>query len=150
MAAIEVREADFEADHDTIRRIRYAVFVDEQRIPAHLELDDRDRECLHVLALVDGTPAGTGRLDVAHGGKIGRVAVLAGVRRLGVGRAVMDALAALAAARGLARLWCHAQVDAAPFYERLGFRIVGAPFTEAGIRHVRMESDITARPPARG
>lgn len=149
MRAIEVREADFEADHEAIRRIRYAVFVGEQRIPAHLELDERDLECLHVLAFVDGEPVGTGRLDTAQGGKIGRVAVLARVRRLGVGRAVMETLAGIAAARGLSRLWCHAQVEAAPFYERLGFHVVGDTFIEAGIPHVRMETELSRRP-ARG
>jgi hypothetical protein len=32
----------------------------------------------------------------------------------------------------------HAQASAVPFYERLGWRAVGAPFEEAGIAHRAM------------
>lgn len=145
MRAIEVREADFEADHEAIRRIRYAVFVDEQRIPAHLELDERDLECLHVLAFVDGEPVGTGRLDTAQGGKIGRVAVLAGYRGRGVGTALMQRFHAIAAEAGFDTVWCNAQLAAVPFYRKLGYRAVGERFQEAGIEHVRMEKLITSQ-----
>jgi predicted GNAT family N-acyltransferase len=142
MRAVEVRQADFAADYAAIRGIRFTVFVDEQRVPAELEMDERDAECVHVLAFVDGEPVGTGRLDAAKRGKIGRVAVLAAARRHGVGRAVMEHLHELARQSGLTRVWCHAQVAAAPFYERLGYRIVGGVFDEAGIDHVRMERPV--------
>jgi GNAT superfamily N-acetyltransferase len=39
---------------------------------------------------------------------------------------------------GLTRLFCHAREDAAPFYGRLGWRIDGEPFDEAGVKHFRM------------
>src|SRR5690606_15556101 len=88
---MRVRTADFTNDYDDIHRIRFAVFVDEQRVPEELELDDRDPECTHVLAFDDaGTAIATGRIDVD--GKIGRVAVIESARRTGAGRAVMDAL----------------------------------------------------------
>jgi predicted GNAT family N-acyltransferase len=138
MVAVHVREADYDADYPAIRRIRFAVFVDEQRVPASLEMDERDPECLHVLAFIAGEPVATGRLDPGLGGKIGRVAVDASVRGQGVGRAVMDRLHAIAAAQGLTRVWCHAQVAAAPFYERLGYVASGGEFIEAGIPHVMM------------
>ena len=140
---LEVRIADFGADNAAIRRIRFAVFVDEQKVPKEIEIDDRDPACVHVLAYLDGEAVGTGRVDLApeHGaaGKIGRVAVLAGARRRGVGAAIMHALHRVATERGLVCVWCHAQVAAAPFYERLGYRAVGERFDEAGIEHVRME-----------
>jgi len=139
-----VRIADFTADHAAIRRVRFAVFVDEQQVPAEIEMDERDAECVHVLALEDGEPVGTGRVDVAKEGKIGRVAVVAGSRRRGVGAALMEQLHAIAREHGLARCWCHAQVAAAPFYARLGYRASGEVFDEAGIPHVRMDCDLNA------
>src|SRR5690606_9511514 len=131
-----------------IRAIRFAVFVDEQHVPAPLEMDERDPECIHVLAFVDGRPVGTGRLDLDKRGKIGRVAVLADARRRGVGRALMERLHDIATRSGLADVWCNAQVSAAPFYERLGYEVVSEVFDEAGIDHVRMQKRLRP-PPAR-
>jgi predicted GNAT family N-acyltransferase len=137
-ASLVVRAADFAADYAAIRSVRFAVFVDEQRVPADLELDDRDPLCRHLLAYLDATPVATGRIDL-HDGKIGRVAVLAAYRRTGAGRAIMEGLHARARAAGLDRVWCHAQISATPFYERLGYLAVGERFDEAGIEHVKMQ-----------
>ena len=158
---MHVRTADFDADHADIRRIRFAVFVDEQRVPEDLEIDDRDRHCTHVLAFGDDDAAiGTGRID--RDGKIGRVAVIAPHRGHGVGAALMDPSSSAVAAPGrqgvgealmdrlhdiarrwrLDKVWCHAQIGALPFYERLGYRGGGEHFYEAGIEHVRMERDL--------
>lgn len=134
-----VRDADFAADFASIRIVRTTVFIDEQRVPLELEFDDRDALCRHVLAIDHGAPIGTARLDLDYGGKVGRLAVLRNHRRHGVGRALMERLHAIAREHGAATLWCHAQLTAVPFYERLGYRSLGSTFDEAGIDHVRME-----------
>lgn len=139
---LRIRLADFAADSAAIMRIRETVFVREQRVPRHLEMDERDGRCLHVLAFDDGTPAGTARIDFDRAGKIGRLAVLAGSRRRGIGTALMTYLHEQAAQRGLDAVWCHAQRSAVDFYTRLGYRVMGDPFEEAGIEHVRMERNL--------
>jgi len=68
--------------------------------------------------------------------------VLARARRNGVGTALMETLHELARSRGIAAVWCNAQVSAVPFYLGLGYRIVGDRFEEAGIDHVRMEREL--------
>ena len=65
--------------------------------------------------------------------------MLAGARRAGVGRALMDALEAEALRRAWRPLRLHAQQAAIPFYEALGYRATGPVFDEAGIPHRRME-----------
>lgn len=137
-----VRIADFDADNAAIRRVRFAVFVDEQRVPPEIEIDERDESCVHVLAFVDSAAIGTGRIDLAQNGKIGRVAVFADCRGRGVGTALMQRLHAVARDQGLASVWCHAQLAAVPFYERLGYRSSGEVFEEAGILHKRMDRDL--------
>jgi len=140
---MNITAADFERDYASIRSVRFAVFVDEQQIPRELEMDDRDVHCMHWLARNErGVAIGTVRLDLGANGKVGRLAVLASERGQGVGRALMLALHELARARGLARVWCHAQISAVPFYESLGYRITSEPFAEAGIEHVRMEFEL--------
>ena len=136
---MRARDADFTADFASIRQVRETVFIDEQRVPRELEFDERDPRCLHVLVFDGDTPVGTGRLDFDYGGKVGRVAVVATHRRSGVGKAIMERLHALARERMHTRLWCHAQLTAVPFYERLGWVSSGPVFEEAGIDHVRMD-----------
>ena len=145
---MQVRIADYRADHAEIRRIRFAVFVDEQRVPAELELDERDPFCVHVLAWSGDEPVGTGRMDLDAGGKAGRVAVLAAHRGSGVGTALMEPLHGVAREAGLDSVWCNAQVSALGFYERLGYRVVSGPFNEAGIEHRRMECRLGSIPPS--
>ena len=135
-----VRIADLDADMEAIRAIRFTVFVDEQNVPEELEMDDSDPHSIHLLALDNDVPVGTGRVDVKRGGKIGRVAVIASRRGRGIGAALMSLAHCVAREHSLGSVWCNAQVSAAPFYERLGYRITSAePFDEAGIAHVRME-----------
>jgi YbgC/YbaW family acyl-CoA thioester hydrolase len=121
--------------------IRRRVFVEEQRIPAELELDAADAGAVHALAVNRfGLPVATGRLLAAAPGvgKVGRMAVLPSLRGSGVGRRVLEALAQAARARGDTELLLHAQQTAVPFYRRAGFEARGAAFQEAGITHQEM------------
>jgi predicted GNAT family N-acyltransferase len=95
-----------------------------------------------VLALDGNAPIATGRLLLPHDGErahIGRIAVLAERRREGHGRAVMEALHALALQRGLRDLTLGAQLHAIGFYERLGYVAYGDVFLDAGIEHRWMD-----------
>jgi predicted GNAT family N-acyltransferase len=127
-------------DWDTARaeasRIRMAVFVEEQRVPAEIEMDDQDAACVHALAYVQGTVVGTGRL--LPDGHIGRMAVLRGYRASGVGGAILACLVAEARRRGMTELVLSAQTHAIGFYRKHGFREAGAIFEEAGIPHQEM------------
>jgi len=68
------------------------------------------------------------------------MAVRPDLLRRGLGRALLaHAERALHEEVGPALLWCNARVAAAPFYERLGWSIVSAPFDIPGVgSHVRM------------
>jgi YbgC/YbaW family acyl-CoA thioester hydrolase len=123
------------------RPIRAEVFIAEQQIPADMEWDDADPDAVHAVALNRlGHALGTGRMleHVPGVAKIGRMAVAASFRHGGVGRAVLDALLDAARARGDREAVLHAQISAAPFYERAGFVRRGPVFDEAGIAHVEM------------
>jgi predicted GNAT family N-acyltransferase len=66
------------------------------------------------------------------------MAVRRDLRGAGVGRAMLDALAAAARARGDRELALHAQVSAAGFYRDAGFVAHGPVFEVAGIAHQEM------------
>ena len=133
---IECVAATWQADRPVLERIRRTVFVEEQKVPESDEWDGEDAVSAHALALLNREPVGTGRLNPA--GKIGRIAVIAGMRGRGIGAAILRHLLDEARRRGLRNPYLHAQVQALPFYEKLGFRSEGGVFDEAGIPHVRM------------
>ena len=120
-----------------LRSVREAVFMREQGVPAELEWDGLDETCEHVLALSNaGLAIGCGRiLPNAH---IGRIAVLPEWRGKKVGTAVLQGLLAYAASRHYPEVDIDAQVQALPFYERLGFVAEGEVFMDAGIPHRKM------------
>lgn len=141
-AEFRVCEALYAELSEQIRSVRFCVFVEEQKVPAELEMDDRDSVSTHVVAWAGESPIGTGRL--LEDGHIGRVAVLAEWRRKGVGKAIMRSLMELARSRGLAQVELSAQTHAVGFYERLGFQAVSGAYLEAGIEHVHMVSRLRA------
>jgi YbgC/YbaW family acyl-CoA thioester hydrolase len=121
--------------------IRTEVFVEEQRIPAEMEWDAADAQCLHAVAYNRlGVALGTGRLleHVPGVAKIGRMAVRRTVRGGHVGRAVLNALLEAARERGDREALLHAQASAVAFYLRAGFTPRGPAFEEAGISHIEM------------
>ena len=128
--------ASWVADRAIIERIRREVFVREQGIPEYEEWDDEDATSVHLLATLNRDPVGTGRLNGA--GKIGRIAVMSGLRGRGIGTEILRCLLREARRQGIREPYLHAQVQAVPFYERLGFSRKGGEFDEAGIPHLRM------------
>lgn len=144
MSSYAVKRAQQEAERERALEIRRQVFINEQEVPEELEIDEHDlphTPTIHVLAIDhSGNAAGTGRLrEYAAGiGKIERVAVLSTARGGGVGRMLMEKLEEEARGQGFHTLKLHAQLQAQPFYERLGYTPHGATFMDAGIEHIAM------------
>jgi predicted GNAT family N-acyltransferase len=113
--------------------IRLVVFVEEQGVPAELEMDEMDALCLHALAFDGERAIATGRL--LPDGHIGRMAVLRQFRGKGVGGAVLTKLMEAAKSRGDRDVVLSAQVHALPFYAAYGFTPFGEAYEEAGIPH---------------
>jgi predicted GNAT family N-acyltransferase len=123
--------------------LRRVVFVEEQGVPLAVDIDGADESCTQFLAWVNGVPIGTARLRAVAGkAKAERLAVLDDFRGHGAGRALMNVVEANARAQGLRTILVHAQEAVVPFYERLGYAALGAPFVEAGIRHVAMQKEV--------
>ena len=138
---VEVRTGDWNTLGRDAARLRTAVFVREQGIPADVEADALDASARHaVLYNRLGQPVATGRLlQQAPGvGRIGRMAVDRSVRGAQWGRVLLAALLEAARARGDKQVQLHAQCSAQGFYERAGFTVAGAPYEEAGLAHVLM------------
>jgi predicted GNAT family N-acyltransferase len=137
---LAVRRVRGSAELEAALALRTAVFCDEQGVPVPEELDGRDREALHVVALRGDAVVGTCRVLVEGGvARLGRMAVERSARRSGVGARLLATAEAAAREEGAWRVVLAAQRHAEPFYARHGYRAGGQPFDEAGIEHVRME-----------
>jgi predicted GNAT family N-acyltransferase len=142
MAAFTLIETRWAHDAVRLSQVRRAVFIDEQGVPEALEWDEHDAVSVHWLALSEeDTPIGCARL--LPDGHIGRMAVMPAWRGQGVGRAMLQAAILVAQQRGLAVLRLSAQIHAASFYTRAGFKVVGQEYEEAGIPHVAMRMELT-------
>jgi predicted GNAT family N-acyltransferase len=155
--SVVVRAAESSTDRLAAWKIREAVFVGEQGIALSVERDGLDDVAWHLLAWDAASAVGTVRilpLDKRHRpvsparaeeariAKIGRMAVLAPSRRLGIGRQLLGAALDLARRRGLERAELSAQEYVVSFYERAGFRPERVSHLEAGIPHRRMSREL--------
>ena len=133
---IDVRGATWENDRAVLSEIRRRVFIEEQRVSENLEWDGEDDTAQHWLALYDNAPIGTARM--LRNGHVGRMAVLMRGRHRGVGTALIQRILVDAAQRQLREVYLHAQIQALPFYEKLGFVAEGPEFIDANIPHRTM------------
>lgn len=140
-AMLELKTGSWQQLGADASRVRTEVFVQEQRIPMDMEWDEADQTAVHAVAYNRlGQAVATGRLLAAGAGqaRIGRMAVHRVLRGTGLGRQVLQTLAARASERGDHELVLHAQQSAQDFYCRLGFTARGEPFEEVNIPHVEM------------
>jgi len=127
------------SDLDACLALRRTVFIEEQNVPEHEEVDGLDPSALHVLA-TDGRPVGCARILLKDGvAKIGRVCVLSSHRGTGLGAAIILQCIEIAREKGAARAVLGAQTHALGFYEKLGFAAFGPVYDDAGIAHRDME-----------
>lgn len=136
-SSARVQLGDWASLREWAEPIRRTVFVEEQKVPEDIEIDEWDPQSLHAVVFDEhGRALGTGRL--LPDGHIGRMAVTREARGSGVGSLLLSALMAEARRRGHATAMLSAQTQAVPFYQRHGYDVVGDEYLEAGIRHVDM------------
>lgn len=109
----------------------------------------REEESEHYVAVLDHPTGpkvvGTATLFISENedgqrmGKVQQVCVDPQRQGEGIGRRLMIAMEARGFGElGLEQLYCHAQLDAMAFYERLGWSVEDEVFLEAGIEHKKM------------
>jgi ElaA protein len=143
-ATYEIRRVRGEREMAEAVALRHEVFCVEQGVPEREELDGRDGEAVHLVAVSDdGQLLGTCRvLMVGTTAQFSRLAVRASARRRGIATALLAAADTETRAAGGRRLVLHAQTYARKLYEGVGYRPRGRVFVEAGIEHIAMEKQL--------
>lgn len=126
--------------------IRRAVFVVEQQVPLDLEIDQYEADCTHfVLYTSEQLPVATLRILLLKDSDdvlIQRVATLKNHRGNGYAAALVTAALAYLKTKNITCVELHAQLQAMPFYEKLGFQAFGKVFLDADISHMAMKKTI--------
>jgi predicted GNAT family N-acyltransferase len=136
----EVRRVKDRGEMTRALALRHDVFCVEQGVPEHEELDGRDPDGIHLVAMAGEELLGTCRvLMVGTTAQFSRLAVRVSARRHGIATALLQAADEETHAAGGRRLVLHAQTYAQPLYEHAGYRARGRMFVEAGIKHIAME-----------
>jgi ElaA protein len=130
------------ADLYEMLRFRQSIFVVEQRSP-YPDLDGLDQSAWHLLLRTDGEISGYLRLITRPGPPpllgIGRVAVAPLLRRLGLGRKLInEALRFCHAHYPGQALTLGAQLRLVRFYESFGFAAASEPYDDFGVMHIEM------------
>ena len=74
--------------------------------------------------------------------KMRQVAVDDACQGKGLGKMLSLAAEAFAKKHNFGVIYCNARKSAAPFYQKLGYKITSAEFTEVGIPHYVMEKEL--------
>jgi predicted GNAT family N-acyltransferase len=150
-STLEVRWAQSDDELARALELREEVFCREQGVPREEELDGRDGEALHAVALDPASGAVLGTLRVLIEGpraKIGRVAVRRTHRRAGIASRMLSLALLRARSAGCEEARLAAQIQASSVYEGAGFEVCSGPFEEAGIPHVWMRVALEALTPS--
>lgn len=124
--------------------VRKKVFVDEQRVPLSLEIDEYDETASHFVVYEKDAPIGAGRIRETRTGvgKVERVCILPNYRGLRLGKLIMKALEDHGSELGFEKIILNAQSHAIPFYEGIGYIITSPEFMDADIPHRAMEKKL--------
>lgn len=132
-----IKKTTWNTDETALKKVRDAVFVKEQRVPAELEWDEHDQDSVHFLAL-DESGEAMGCIRLMPNGQISRLSVLEQHRNAGIGKALLVAASEEAKTLEMKEIFLHAQTHATSFYEAAGFTVTGGIFLEADIPHRQM------------
>lgn len=138
--SIEVKKIDTELEYQQILKIRKKVFIDEQGVPASLEIDENESDAIYFLAKIENQAVSTGRIrSINNTVKFERIATLPEFRGLGIATKLMNCMQSYAKeSYPNSILIMYAQESAVSFYKKMGWKEEGDTFLEADIVHQKM------------
>ena len=142
-AEVVCRSAANETERLICAQLRHAVFVVEQSIFDGSDQDVRDADdaTIHLIADVGGVAGGTVRiyrLDDSGLWKGDRLAVAVPLRKMVIGKRLVQAAVRIAGELGGSEMVATVQVSNIQFFERLGWRRDGNPAITYSLPHMQM------------
>lgn len=121
-------------------KVRKQVFVQEQKIPERLEIDEFDEIADHIIIYEKKSPIATGRFFFdGNKFKIGRICVVKHFRNNNYGTILIENLLKKAEENCIYEVHLDAQLIIINFYKKFGFVEYGNIFDDCGIDHISMK-----------
>jgi ElaA protein len=126
-----------------IVKVRYEVFVCDQKITSENDFDDKDKECYHLTVYYKDILVGYCRILKAGMSykepSIGRVLVLKEYRRNNIAQEMMKrTVDFIINELGEDKITLSAQLYVKGLYESIGFKVISDIYEEAEIPHIKM------------
>ncbi len=146
MGQFTFKIAETERELEEYFRLRHEVFVQEQRIFPETDVDNYDRDAIHIVAIEEltGKVVGVVRCykkeeDTWFGGRLGAAPAY---RNGQIGPGLVRLAVKSVKSRGCKKFLAYIQPQNVKFFERLGWKSVGEPVTYQGLPHQLMEADL--------
>lgn len=135
----QTTDLDSSVYHDALK-LRQEIFVKEQNVAKDDEIDGESGP-LYFVGYSNDEALVTARVfeEVQRTWHIQRVAVKKSARKHGLGSQILTEIENNARKKGIRLLTLGAQDQAQAFYLKLGFKVQGSGFLDAGIKHHRMD-----------
>ncbi len=135
---LTVKKVETEQELEQVFNIRKRVFIEEQKVPEKIEMDEFDKTSEHFIAFLGKKPIGCARVRTNTFVKLERIAILKEYRRKGYGKKLTEFLINYCKKNKSNEILIHSQKYITDFYKKFGFKTIGKPFDEAGIDHIKM------------
>ena len=146
-----IKEALTNEEVKKVFLLRKDVFVNEQKMFSHTDMDEHDNNAHYLIAFVDGIAVGTVRVYSLENNDIwegGRLAVKKEYRRTNIGGELVREAVKYVSKRGAMHFSAKIQKDNIVFFKKLGWTVDSQEFFFRGRHHVRMVSNISQLLPA--
>jgi putative N-acetyltransferase (TIGR04045 family) len=146
MSEFVFKIAETERELEGYFRLRHEVFVKEQKIFSETDVDEYDKEAIHIVAVENSTGKVVGGVrcykkegDTWFGS---RLSATTGYRNGRVGSNLVRFAVKTVKSRGCMTFLAYIQPQNVKFFERLGWKPVGELVLYHGIPHQLMEADL--------
>lgn len=140
---MNIKIAETDQERKDALYVRHLVFVQEQKVPENIEIDEFEQDAIHFIGYYKQQPIAAGRLRfIDHYGKLERLCVLKNFRGNDYGKQMLKEMEKETLSNHFNHTLLNAQSSAIPFYEKVGYQVASKPFTEAGIIHVTMTKQL--------
>lgn len=120
-------------------KIRYEVFVNEQKFDEKIEIDEIDDIAYHILVMLDDTYIATARFFLKDNKfKVGRLCVLKKYRKYKVGSYMLKEIENKIKELDYNEVHLSSQYQAINFYIKNNYEKISDIYLEEGVEHVMM------------
>ncbi len=143
MKGIEIRPVRNKKELEETIKIREIVFQKGQKVSKERDHDGLDKVADHIIVLYKEKPIGCARVRFnGKTAKLERIAILEKYQGNGYGKMLTDYLISYCKQKKSNQIIIHSQYYVKDFYAKCGFKSIGKPFTDAGIKHIEMHMKI--------